>query len=74
MGLFFSYIFLNEINPFETLHTFFIMLNASNDNCKSTTKSSSIKLYILDEIPYFFSKFKIMVIVVCNASENNEWP
>jgi hypothetical protein len=53
-----SYFLKNERNPFETPHIYFLMLNGSNDNSNATTKSSSIKLYILDEIPYFFKSLK----------------
>jgi hypothetical protein len=45
------------------------MLDANNDNSIATTKSSSIKLSILDEIPIFFLKYKLMIINIYNASK-----
>jgi len=51
--LFSSYFLKNERKPSQTPYIFLLMLDASNDNYKATTISSSIKSSKLDEISYF---------------------
>jgi hypothetical protein len=48
----------NERKPSKTPHTFFLMLDVSNDNSKTTTESSSNKSFKLNEIPNSFFKFQ----------------
>jgi hypothetical protein len=48
------------------------MLDASNDNFKATTISSSIKPSKLDEIPYSSLNYKFIVIVAFKTSYNNQ--
>jgi hypothetical protein len=48
------------------------MLDANNDNSIATTKLSSIKLSILDEISNSFLNYKLMIINIYNASKNNQ--
>lgn len=50
------------------------MLNANNDNSIATTKSTSIELSILDEIPNSFLNYNFIIINIYNASKNNsQW-
>ncbi len=69
MGFVFFYISLEmkEIDLKPHILLFFV-LDANNDNSKTITKSSSIKLSILYEISYSLLSFNIIVIIACNAS------
>jgi hypothetical protein len=62
-ALFFSYFFKNERKPSKTLDTYLLKLNASNDNYKAKTKSSSIKSSKLNEILDYSLCFKVIMIV-----------
>ncbi len=57
MGFIFLYFFKNEKNPSKAPSTYFLMLDANNDNSKATTKSLSIVSSIVDKISYFSFKF-----------------
>jgi hypothetical protein len=50
------------------------MLDVNNDNSWATTKSSIIKSCKLDEIPNFSLSFRLIVIIVFKALENNQCP
>ncbi len=69
----FAYFIRNKLNPCKTLHVCFIMLNANNDNSIATTKSTSVEISILDEIPNFFLNYNFIIINIYNASINNQW-
>ncbi len=69
----FSYFIRNKLNPFKTSHISFIMLDANNDNSIATTKSTSIKLSILDEIPNSFLNYDFIIINIYNASKHKQW-
>jgi hypothetical protein len=49
------------------------MLDANNDNSIATTKSTSIKLSILDEIPNSFLNYDFIIINIYNASKHKQW-
>ncbi len=58
----FSYFIWNKLDRSETPHISFIMLNATNDNSIATTKSTSIEISILDEIPNSFLNYSFIII------------
>jgi hypothetical protein len=62
----------NERKPSQTPYISLLMLDASNDNFKATTISSSIKPSKLDEIPYSSLNYKFIVIVAFKTSYNNQ--
>ncbi len=64
--LFFSYFLNNNKKPSKMPHTYFLMLDANNDNSWATTKSPSIKSYKLNEILEFF--IKLIMIVTFKTS------
>jgi hypothetical protein len=72
--LFPSYFLKNERKPFKMPHIFLLLLDASNDNSSTATKSSSIKSYKLTEILDSPLSFKIIMIVTFKASESNQCP
>jgi len=69
-----SYFLTIERKPSKMPHTFFLMLDASNDNSWATRKSSSIKSYKLSEILYSPLSFKLILIVTFKALESNQCP
>jgi hypothetical protein len=66
--LFSSYFLKNERKPSQTPYIFLLMLDASNDNFKATTISSSIKSSKLDEISFLKKKIKVIVIIAFKTS------
>jgi hypothetical protein len=73
-ALFFSCFFKNKRKPSKTLDTYLLKLNASNDNYKARTKSSSIKSSKLNEILDYSLNFKLIKIVAFEKSKSNQCP
>jgi hypothetical protein len=73
-ALFPPYFLKNERKPSKMPHTYLLILDGNNDNSWATTKSSSIESYKLDEIPYCFLSFMLIVIIAFKVVESNQCP